>query len=41
MSVIELKTEFHKLIDSVENEARLYFLGRHRATASELTDFSP
>jgi hypothetical protein len=23
MSVIELKTEFHKLIDSVENEARL------------------
>jgi hypothetical protein len=28
MSVIELKTEFHKLIDSVENEARLYFLGQ-------------
>jgi hypothetical protein len=23
MSVIELKTEFHKLIDSIENEARL------------------
>lgn len=23
MSVIELKTEFHKLIDSIDNEARL------------------
>jgi hypothetical protein len=23
MSIIELKTEFHKLIDSIDNEARL------------------